>query len=261
MRQESGKPAIRIIVATHKPYRMPEDPMYLPLLVGTEVNRPEWDGARDNEGDSISAKNPHYCELTGLYWAWKNTEADYIGLVHYRRHFADAKWWKKKEERILSEAEIAKLLQTSDVLLPKPRHYWIETNYSQYVHAHHPEDLDLTRQILQEKEPDYVPAFDATMQKRSGHRFNMFVMKRELFDRYCAWLFDILFTLESRLDISSYSRNDSRVFGFVGERLLDVWLETNHIPYKNISYVFLEKQNWLVKGFRFLKRKLNGKQE
>ena len=261
MRQESGKPVIRIIVATHKPYRMPEDPMYLPLLVGAEVNKPAWDGARDNEGENISAKNPHYCELTGLYWAWKNTDADYTGLAHYRRLFANTKWWRKKEERVLSETEITPLLQNADILLPKPRHYWIETNRSQYVHAHHEEDLVLTRQILQERYPDYVTAFDATMEKRSGHRFNMFVMKRDLFDRYCAWLFDILFTLESRLDISSYNQNDSRVFGFVGERLLDVWLETNHIPYKNISYVFLEKQNWLVKGFRFLKRKLNGKQE
>ena len=261
MRQDSNKPVVRIIVATHKPYRMPEGPMYLPLLVGAEVNKPEWDGARDNEGDNISAKNPHYCELTGLYWAWKNTEADYIGLAHYRRHFAGGKRWMKKDKRIISEAEITPLLQRTNVLLPKPRHYWIETNYSQYAHAHHQLDLDLTRQILQEKYPGCVPAFDATMQRRSGHRFNMFVMKRELFDQYCAWLFDILFALESRLDISSYNKNDSRVFGFVGERLLDVWLETNHIPYRNIPYVFLEKQNWLVKGFCFLKRKANGKQK
>ena len=42
---------------------------------------------KDNTGENISAKNPMYCELTGLYWAWKNLDADYLGLVHYRRHF------------------------------------------------------------------------------------------------------------------------------------------------------------------------------
>lgn len=258
MKEDSRKPAICIIVATHKPYRMPEDPVYLPLLVGAERNKPDWDGARDNEGDNISGKNPFYCELTGLYWAWKHLDAEYIGLVHYRRHFADGRRWKKKADRIISGRKLAQHLRDVDILLPKPRHYWIETNYSQYIHAHHEEDLNLTRQILQEKYPNYLPGFDHTMRKRSGHRFNMMVMKKELLDRYCAWLFDILQELESTLDITAYSPNDQRVFGFVGERLLDVWLETERLPYKNIPYVFLENQNWLVKGWRFLKRKMKG---
>ena len=83
----------------------------------------------------------------------------------------------------------------------------------------------------------------------------MFIMRRDLLDRYCAWLFDILFELERRLDISGYSTNDQRVFGFVGERLLDVWIEAEGIPYRDVPYMFLERQNWLVKGGRFLLRK------
>ena len=81
-------------------------------------------------------------------------------------------------------------------------------------------------------------------------------MKKELFNDYCTWLFDILFELEKRLDISEYSANDSRVFGFVSERLLDVWLDTKGYGYKDIPYVFMEKQNWIIKGTNFLKRKL-----
>ena len=94
-----------------------------------------------------------------------------------------------------------RLLSQSDVLLPKPRHYWIETNYSQYAHAHHARDLDATREILAERWPEYLPAFDAGMKRTWGHRFNMFIMKRSLADAYCAWLFDVLFELEKRLDI------------------------------------------------------------
>ena len=257
MKKDSiSKGSIRIIVATHKPYRMPEDPVYLPLLVGADQNRPEWKGAVDNEGDNISRKNPYYCELTGLYWAWKNLNADYIGLVHYRRIFADGRWWKEKNERIISGTRIAGHLRDTDILLPKPRHYWIETNYSQYAHAHHHEDLDRAREIIEAKHPRYLTAFDAVMKKRSGHRFNMMVMEKEQLNRYCSWLFDILAELESKLDIAAYSQNDQRVFGFVGERLLDVWLETNQAAYKDIPYVFLEKQNWLRKGTNFIKRKL-----
>ena len=86
----------------------------------------------------------------------------------------------------------------------------------------------------------------------------MFIMKKELLDDYCGWLFDILFELEKRLDISSYSDNDKRVFGFVSERLLDVWLIKNEIRYKDIPYIFLEKQNWVTKIANFLKRKMDG---
>ncbi len=260
MKQEppslSFHPGIQIVVATHKSYLMPEDPMYLPLLVGAARNNANWNGQRDNTGVNISDKNPTYCELTGLYWAWKNIDAEYVGLVHYRRHFVHSKWWKRKTDRIATQTEITKQLKTEDILLPKPRHYWIETNYSQYAHAHHAEDLDLTRQIIQDKYPQYLPAYDNIMKKRSGHRFNMMIMKKYLLNQYCKWLFDILFTLESKLDITAYNKNDQRVFGFVGERLLDVWLETNQYQYKSIPYVFLENQNWLIKGTRFIQRKL-----
>jgi len=85
-------------------------------------------------------------------------------------------------------------------------------------------------------------------------------MRKDLSDAYCEWLFDILFELEKRLDISDYSANDRRVFGFVSERLLDVWIEVNQIKYRDIPYIFLEKENWITKTMNFLLRKL-GKKE
>lgn len=99
------------------------------------------------------------------------------------------------------------------------------------------------------------------MKKTTGHRFNMFIMKYEVFVEYCSWLFDILFELERRLDISSYNKNDSRVFGFVSERLLDIWIETKGYKYKELPYVFMENQRWLIKGGNFLKRKFRKKRE
>ena len=88
--------------------------------------------------------------------------------------------------------------------------------------------------------------------------FNMFVMRRDLFDAYCQWLFSVLFELEKRLDVSSFDPYNQRVFGFVGERLLDVWLEKNRILYKEQNVSFMEKQSWLKKGGLFLKRKFFG---
>lgn len=247
----------KVIVATHKTYRMPTDPMYVPVHVGAE-GKTSLGYIGDNTGDNISLKNKNYCELTGLYWAWKNLDADCIGLAHYRRHFSI----KPKSDRwasILSERELENLIADVDIVLPKPRNYFIESNYSQYVHAHHAIDLDTTRQILSERYPEYVSVYDDYMKRTIGHRFNMFIMKKKTFDSYCEWLFDILFELEKRLDISQYNQNDSRVFGFVSERLIDVWLETNSIKYKEIPCMFMEKQNWIVKGFNFLKRKFGMK--
>ena len=248
---------IKIIVATHKKYWMPSDSMYLPVHVGAK-GKESIGYQRDDEGDNISGKNANYCELTGLYWAWKNLDAEYIGLAHYRRHFSNRSKSGDKTRRVITKGELEEKLKKADVLLPTPRNYWIESNYSQYVHAHHAIDLDTTKQILEEKYPEYVKAWDECMKKTSGHRFNMFIMKRDKFDAYCKWMFDVLFELENRLDISSYNKNDSRVFGFVSERLLDIWIQTNNVDYMNTSYIFMEKQNWLKKGSSFLMRKLKG---
>ncbi len=254
---------IKIIVATHKKYWMPDDSIYLPVHVGAE-GKFDADGnpldlgyTKDNTGDNISSKNANYCELTALYWAWKNLDADYIGLTHYRRHFCYKKSSGDKQINVITENQLQQLLNSYDVLLPKQRNYFIETNYSQYVHAHHKEDLDITREIISSRYAQYLPEYDRVMNKTYGHRFNMLIMKKKLFDDYCEWLFDILFDLESKLDISAYNKNDARVFGFVSERLLDVWINTNNIQYKDIPYVFMEKQNWFTKIAAFIKRKFS----
>ncbi|MBQ0032650.1 MAG: DUF4422 domain-containing protein [bacterium] len=243
-------PSLGIVIAAHKPYWMPEDPSYLPLQVGA-AGKGGIGFRRDDAGENISAKNANWCELTGLYWAWKNLRADAVGLVHYRRHFKGARGIAKGDE-------IAALLEKADVVLPRKRNYFVETNYSQYVHAHHAADLDLTRVILAERHPDCVAAFDAAMASTKGHRFNLFVMRRPAFDDYCAWLFDILFELERRLDISSYSANDARVFGFVSERLLDVWIAARGIRYAELPVLNLESQHWPRKIMAFLLRKVRG---
>lgn len=249
---------IKVIVTTHKKYWMPKDPLYVPVRVGAE-GKDDLGYTPDNTGENISKKNANYCELTGLYWAWKNLTCEYLGLAHYRRHFTLFGGTNDRRD-VLNLDQARGLFSDVDVVLPTKRNYWIETNYQQYVHAHHSEDLDETRKILEERYPEYIPAYDSIMKKTSGHRFNMFIMKKEVADAYCFWLFDVLFELEKKLDISNYSENDQRVFGFVSERLLDVWLETNSIKYKDIPYIFLEKQNWITKGINFILRKMNRKE-
>ena len=246
----------KIYVVTHKKYPMPKDPLYVPIHAGAAISEVKLPYQKDSEGENISAKNKNYCELTALYWIWKNDTSDNAGICHYRRYFGKHKGPAKDKSRLIARADnINGLLSVYDAILPKKRNYFIETNYSQYVHAHHSADLDVTKEILEEKYPEYVPAFDELMKRTDGHRFNIMIMKKELLNEYCEWLFDILFTLEERLDITGYSDYDARVYGFVSERLLDVWINTKGIRYVEMPVINMESQHWPSKIAKFLKRK------
>lgn len=250
---------IKVIIATHKKYDMPSDKMYLPLQVGAE-GKNDLGYEKDNTKDNISLKNPYFCELTGLYWAWKNLKEDYIGLAHYRRHFASKKINKKDLfNSVLTKEEASKLLNNTDIIVPKKRNYYIENLYSHYEHTMYIEPLDITGQILQERYPEYMLEFDKLKTRRSAHMFNMFIMKKDKLDEYCTWLFDILFELEKRVDNSKYDSFHARFYGRVSELLLDVWLNTKGYSYKEVKVISMEKVNWWKKGTSFLKAKFKGK--
>ncbi len=251
---------IKILVASHKKYWLPSDSVYLPIHVGA-AGKERFGLIGDDTGDNISGKNPNYCELTAIYWAWKNLTQDYLGLVHYRRYFTRKQVYhvEKRKKQILSTQEWEALLQEYPVVVADKRKHYIEKNRSHYYHAHHHEGLDGAEQIIAERYPDYLPAFQTVMDRTWAHLFNMFVMRRDLFSDYCEWMFDILFELERRVDISDYSPYEARIFGFVSERLLDVWLERNQVVYAEQNVSFLETQNWVKKGGAFLKRKFMGK--
>ena len=89
--------------------------------------------------------------------------------------------------------------------------------------------------------------------------FNMFIMKDEYYNSYCEWLFEILFELENRLDITEYSPFHQRVFGRVSEILLDVWIENNKLNYVEVPVIFMEKQSWTKKGLKFFSAKFLSK--
>ena len=251
---------ITILVATHKKYWMPDDTIYTPLHVGAEGKVP-LSYTPDNTGDNISKKNESYCELTGLYWAWKNLNTDYIGLCHYRRYFGKRVWTndiEKKKEAIFHRDDYEAILSKCDILLPKKRYYYIETVRSQYEHAHYKTDLDEVERIIAEKYPDYSDAFQKVMSRRSLYILNMFVMKKSLFDEYATWVFDILFTVEKKIDVSHRNDYQARVFGFLAERLFNVWLEQKHLLVAETYIVSLETVQWNKKIGRFLMRKFLG---
>lgn len=245
---------IKIIVAAHKKYRMPEDTMYLPVHVGAE-GKESIGYQPDNDGENISHKNAFFSELTGLYWAWKNLDADYIGLAHYRRHFRGANRGKDIFDKVLTRAEADKMLEKTDILVTKKRKYYIENIYDHYAHTLYVETLDKAKEIIDRKYPEYIPAFERCMKRTHMHAFNMFVMEREKLSQYCEWIFDILFELEEELKHKEYNAFHSRYPGRVSEVLLDVWLEKNRYTYLEVPFVYTEKINMFMKAYKFLRAK------
>lgn len=255
---------IVVAVATHKPYKMPDDPIYLPLHVGAELHPdvlPDMQG--DNTGDNISSLNASYSELTGLYWLWKNCDAQYKGLVHYRRLLGSANKAKQRKkdpyEKLVDGPELLTLLSSKDVVLVKRRNYYIETVYDHYSHTLDGSQLDKMRNILFERCPEYLPAWDGLMKSTRVHVFNMFVMPAATFDAYCTWLFPLLDELGQRIDTSEMDSFAARWPGRVSERMLDPWLVTNGISYSELPVVSPEPVDWVKKGSSFLAAKFLGK--
>lgn len=187
----------------------------------------------DNTGDNISNKNQNYCELTGLYWIWKNQSSDQIaGIVHYRRFFCTEHSWIQYTYlhyplKPISSEKCRIILDNYDIILPKKKSIHM-TSRKFYEDSHDINDLLLTRRIIQDFTPDYIKAFDNVMKESHIYYANMMVSKKSIFDQYCEWLFPILFELEKNIDLSKYTDSyQRRVFGFISERLLQVWVEKN----------------------------------
>ena len=253
-------PDTKIIIAAHKLYPFPEDALYLLVQVGAK-GKDKFLSCSDDAGDNISDKNPYYCELTALYYAWKNLQLNAVGLVHYRRYFKGNFKFSVggRTVGVLSTAECDKLLRETNVILPKKRNYYIETLYSHYAHTMYAEPLDITGEIIKEKCGEYYAECLRLKKRRSAHMFNMAIMKKSVLDKYCGWLFPILSELENRVDVKKYDEFHARFFGRISELLLDVYINTNKIKYSEVKVVSTEKTNWVKKVGEFLLAKFTHK--
>lgn len=207
----------RIYVMTHKKTAEIPNPIYIPMQVG-KSGKESFGYLGDDTGDNISEKNASYCELTGIYWLWKNINCDIIGICHYRRFFS-------RDEKLLDKAYIEKTIQKYPIIIPNSSCVKESSVYEQYAKIHNStKDLDICRKVLEEKYPEYLQAFDFSVRTVLISPGNMWITAKSVFDRYCAWLFDILFEAEKQIDISGYDDYQKRVMGFLSERLFRAWL-------------------------------------
>ncbi len=211
--------SVKIFVMTHKAFEAPADPIYIPLHVGRD-GKDDLGYLGDHTGENISKKNCYYSELTGLYWVAHNvTDADYFGLCHYRRFFLN------EQGRLLDEASYEAILKQYDVILAKAV-YHPKSYYEVYEEAHNIRDLQVTGEVLRELYPEDYPIFEEVIAGKKVYSGNMFVTSRQLFGEYTDWLFSIFDRVEKRIDPDVYDAYHRRVYGFLSEQLLYVWVKS-----------------------------------
>ncbi|MCM1143276.1 MAG: DUF4422 domain-containing protein [Blautia sp.] len=210
---------VTIFTMTHKKFKEPSDSVYIPLQVG-RAGGEDLGYAGDDTGDNISEKNCYYGELTGVYWVWKNVRtSDYVGISHYRRYFCT------EEGRIFGGQDYLSILKEYDIITSKK----LKLNFSYYdgyAGDYNLFDLVTTGEVIRQKTPEFYENFERLVHGNGTYFANMMVAKKELYDEYCAWLFSIFEEVEKRIDASGYDDYHKRVFGFISEFLLMVWVET-----------------------------------
>ena len=232
----------KILVATHKPGMVYQDDVFMPIQVGMSNAKFDLGYQGDNTGDNISLKNPSYCELTALYWAWKNLkDVDYIGLCHYRRYFDFHKQVPQyapvyyepcaslKEFKFSISDKALGILHKGGVIVPK-KLLERQSLIIKYCLSHVSDDLRTLYQVIDgQQEEKYISAFKKVMYGNHYSPFNMFVMPWATFCDYCEWLFSVLYQVETHTDISHYNPVQRRIYGYMAERLLNIYLTANQL--------------------------------
>lgn len=186
----------------------------VPIQVGAELTTTRIANCVDNIGENISERNRRYSEMTAFYWMWKNDCSDIVGLCHYRRHWV-----------ILDEI-IAKMYANNiDAVLPLPT-LCEKSVFDDYLLKHIPDVWPVMLDVLKEKSPDYYEASKSIFNEKIFYVSNMCILKRNVLNDLCKWMFPIVFEIEKRVgDLSDTYYN--RYAGFCTERLITLYFIYN----------------------------------
>ena len=220
---------LTIFVACHKPMEIISNEVYTPIHVGRAISKFKDEMSEmvgDETGDNISDKNLYYSEMTAQYWVWKNyKDTEYVGFCHYRRYFG---------EKITVENVDNYFTGGTDVVLVGPvfRHYnrwnWLKI----FVGS---EDLAIMQMVVKKLYPDYYATMSHYANDYVDYPLNMFMCRRELFEKYAEWIFSILFECEKYVKLSPYSRA-RRLYGYLAEFLMPVFFMHNGYKIKTMQF-------------------------
>lgn len=169
---------------------------------------------RDNVGDNISEKNSQYCELTAIYWLWKNSLKDYVGVCHYRRHF-------------VALDEIVKIVNSNniDVILPDCT-ILTEKVEIEYFNRYIPDVFEIMMEVLKKYDIEYYEASIQIYKYNYYYACNMWILKRNVLNDLCTWMFPMLEEIEKKVGEFENSYYN-RYIGFCAEILSSLYFIYN----------------------------------
>ena len=230
---------IALYVSCHRESEIPKHPLLRPIQVGAALAERHFPGfLYDDDGENISERNHAYCELTAQYWAWKNSNAEYCGFFHYRRFlYPDTEARSPYLIKPMATTKMLKqlgydrfeaLIRQYDLILPIREEMFVPVR-EHYANAqfHHKDDLLRMERIIAELYPEDAAAADAYFSGTKQVFGNIFIMRRNVFEKYCAWLFPLLEEFDHRTDMSGWSPQEVRADGYLAERLLGVYVQAH----------------------------------
>lgn len=226
-------------VVMHKPYNVKKDDIYIPICVGDNYNNPEY--INDSTGDNIAYLNNKINECTAIYWIWKNTRTEYVGISHYRRYMLNNN--QKYVENILDNENVVEKLKNVDILLCE--HITFNSTLEEQIkNSIQPEAYDCgynkVREALIKAHPEDVNVFDYVMGLHYFYPCNMFATTWSVFDEYCQWLFSFIIPAACNIDVSGYNAYSKRVIGFFAERMMTVWVIKKKFKVEELPYITVE---------------------
>lgn len=224
---------MKIYVVTHKKVDNPIPKNYEFIQVNAKKNGKIYDLTDDSAEDNISIKNPNYCELTASYYIWKHSTEDVVGLAHYRRFFTTNKF-SNNPKSYLNEKRIYKDLKKYDFIATKLYHTQLNTKDHILLNVRE-KDLDILTNVIKNDFKDYYDCYLNMLNGHDSYLLNMFITKKELWDSYYEWLFSIFDKMEKEVDMTGYSVQEQRLYGFLSERLFYVYIMKNKYKVKSYS--------------------------
>lgn len=210
------------------------------IQVGAALTDERVAALTDDIGENISARNVNYCELTALYWIWKNRLAgahvetahtsEVIG-IHAPSSDAYAGVYQYRRLLDINDAQLAHLAAYDvDVVLPYPTMCEpdIFEHHERYVKS---SDWDAMVQALEELHPEYMETYHRIFKGNYMYNYNILLAKETVLCDYCAWLFPILERTEELSDPKGWERAD-RYIGYLGENLETLYFMHHAEDYK-----------------------------
>lgn len=226
----------------------------------------------DNIGENISEKNQFYCELTAQYYAWKNCDVEYFGFFHTRRYMSfnrkylvDKKYKSKSfprpyivekspSESVLKkycyeESHILEIIEKYPIIAVLPEKMF-DNAQKRFIKTQKngKRELELMKNAITKYYPDFLSAFDNYMSSNMLYFCNMYIMRSDVFNNYCEWLFTILSYVDDNL-MGRLPRDD----GMMGEQLFGVYMtyikQQDVLDWAELPRIHFSKEGGATKNF------------